>query len=91
MPLKKKTNNRWRINVTAFILFFVLAGTGLTNWLLLPKGPAARSGIWFGLKRLVCSVHEWASVLFILVVAVHVVQHWKYIRSMLKRQDRSSG
>ncbi len=40
-----KSSTLWAVNVISFTLFVVLAGTGLLDWLVLPRGYNARSGL----------------------------------------------
>ena len=37
-----RSSKLWMVNVMSFILFFILCGTGLLNWLVLPRGYEAR-------------------------------------------------
>jgi cytochrome b subunit of formate dehydrogenase len=78
----KKAKN-WIVNIISFILFVVLAVTGLINWLLLPHGPKA-GGILSATRHLLIDIHEWAALFFIIVITVHLLVHWKYIKAMMK-------
>jgi cytochrome b subunit of formate dehydrogenase len=84
MP-NNKAPKLWFVNVLSFILFSILTFTGLTNWLLLPRGYAASGGFLISLRHFLRQVHEFAAVLFILVVLVHLVLHWTYVKSNLKK------
>jgi hypothetical protein len=37
------------------------------------------------LRHLITAVHQWAALIFILVTAFHIVLHWSYIKSNLKK------
>lgn len=80
-----RSNQRWLVNIISFILFSVLAITGLTNWLILPRGPGSGGGFLILLRHFFRDVHEWIALIFIVTVAVHLVLHWRYIKSNLKR------
>ena len=82
---RAKTFQLWIINVVSFILFSLLGLTGLINWLVLPKGSGARGGFLVSLRHFLVEVHEWAGLLFIVIVVVHIVLHWGYIRTNLKK------
>ena len=84
MP-SNKAAKLWFVNVVSFILFSILTFTGLTNWLLLPRGYKAAGGFLISLRHFLRHVHEWTAVVFILVVLVHFVLHWTYIKSNLKK------
>ena len=83
------TNDRssklWKVNVISFILFVILCGTGLLNWLVLPRGYEARGSFLVSLRHFFIASHEWAALIFVIVVAVHIVLHWPYIKSNLKK------
>ncbi len=88
----KKAATLWRVNLISFGLFCVLALTGLTNWLVLPRGYAAGGAdLWVSLRHFLRFVHEWTAGLFILAVLVHLALHGGYIRSRLKKGPGSAG
>jgi len=76
---------RWMVNVISFVLFSLLAVTGLLNWLL-PRGYRGGGGFLQGLHHAVREIHQLTAVLFVIVVLVHLALHWTYIRSNLQRQ-----
>jgi hypothetical protein len=78
----------WTANVTSFILFVILCGTGLLNWLVLPRGYEARGNALVFLRHLFIAIHEWASLIFMVVIVIHIVLHWPYIKSNLKKYGR---
>ncbi len=88
MP-NKKAGNLWVTNVISFILLSMLAVTGLINWLLLPKGYQAKGSFLVSLRHFFTDVHEIAAVLFIIIIAVHVLLHWGYVKSNLKKTRTS--
>jgi len=75
----------WVVNVISFLLFIVLCITGLLNWLVLPRGYEARGSYLVSLRHFFIAFHEWAALIFMIVVAVHIVLHWPYIKSNLKK------
>ena len=80
-----RASNLWIVNVISFILFMILTGTGLLNWLVLPRGYEARGSVLVSLRHFFVAVHEWAALIFMVVVAIHIVLHWPYIKSNLKK------
>jgi hypothetical protein len=80
-----KTFRLWIVNVISFILFSLLGLTGLINWLILPTGDGPRRGLGRSLRHLLVEVHEWAALLFMIVIIVHMVLHWGYIKANLKK------
>jgi hypothetical protein len=81
----KRSSKLWVVNVISFILLIVLSVTGLLNWLVLPRGYEARGSLLVALRHFFTAVHEWAALIFIIVTAFHLVLHWSYIKSNLKK------
>ena len=80
-----RSSKLWVVNVISFLLFIVLCITGLLNWLVLPRGYEARGSYLVSLRHFFIAFHEWAALIFMIVVAVHIVLHWPYIKSNLKK------
>ena len=80
-----KANQLWLVNIISFILFSILTVTGLINWIVLPRGARSEGGFLITLRHFFRDVHEWAALGFIIVVAIHLVLHWSYIKSNLKK------
>jgi len=80
-----RSSKLWMVNVISFILFIILCSTGLLNWLVLPRGYEARGSFLVSLRHFFIAFHEWAALIFMIVVAVHIVLHWPYIKSNLKK------
>jgi hypothetical protein len=80
-----KASKLWTVNVISFILFVILCSTGLINWLVLPKGYQARGGFLVSLRHFFITMHEWVGMIFIVLVTIHIVLHWTYIKSNLKK------
>jgi len=75
----------WTVNVISFILFVILCSTGLINWLVLPKGYQARGGFLVSLRHFLITMHEWVGMIFMVLITIHIVLHWTYIKSNLKK------
>ena len=80
-----RSSKLWMVNVISFILIIILSGTGMLNWLVLPRGYEARGSFLVSLRHFFISFHEWAALIFIIVIAVHIVLHWPYIKTNLKK------
>ena len=80
-----RSSKLWIVNVISFILFIIFCSTGLLNWLVLPRGYEARGSFLISLRHFFIAFHEWAALVFMIVVAVHIVLHWPYIKSNLKK------
>ena len=75
----------WIVNIISFILFIILCSTGLLNWLVLPRGYEARGSFLVSLRHFFITLHEWAALIFMVLIAVHIALHWSYIKSNLKK------
>ena len=80
-----RSSKLWTVNVISFILLIILFITGLLNWLVLPRGYEARGGFLTSLRHFFIAIHEWAAMIFMVLIAVHIVLHWPYIKSNLKK------
>jgi cytochrome b subunit of formate dehydrogenase len=85
MELVGKVSRLWIVNVISFFLFSLLSVTGLINWLLLPRGYGSRAGFLVSLRHSLVTVHEWTALLFMLVIGVHILLHWAYVKKTLDR------
>jgi len=77
------------VNVVGFAAFVVLAGTGLVELFLLPPGTGGRgSGHGPSVTVLGLGRHGWgdihsvAGLVFLAVIALHLVLHWRWIRCL---------
>ena len=78
MEMKKK-DQLWYVNVAMFVLFSVLAVTGLINWLVIPIGHELDSGFLLSLRHFIRDIHEWMGFFFIIVVSIHLWLHKDHI------------
>lgn len=83
-----KLSRLWIVNVISFILFSLLSVTGLTNWLLLPRGYGQGAVFLVSVRHSLVTMHEWAALLFIIVIGVHISLHWSYVKNALGRYSK---
>ncbi len=83
----RRTLRLWIVNVVSFILLMMLSITGLVNWLLLPKGYEARGSFLITLRHLFIEIHEWTAVVFLVTIFIHIVLHWSYVKTNLKKYN----
>jgi hypothetical protein len=74
-----KNRRLWCVNVASFLALSLLAVTGLVNWLL-PRGGGPNA-----LRHALVAVHRWAAVAFLVLVVLHVILHWGYVKANLRR------
>ena len=80
-----KSLKLWVVNIISFILFLILCSTGFINWIVLPRGYEVRGNFLVSLRHFFIAIHEWAGLIFMVVVVIHIVLHWPYIKSNLKK------
>jgi Domain of unknown function (DUF4405) len=85
MEMVGKLSRLWIVNVISFFLFSLLSLTGLINWLLLPRGYGSGAGFFVSLRHSLVTVHEWTALLFMIVMGVHILLHWAYVKKNLDR------
>ncbi len=75
----KRTNLTGVVDVVAFLGFVVLTTTGVLMRYILPPGSGHASTI-LGLDRHEWGdLHFWVSVVFLSVLALHLILHWRWI------------
>jgi len=87
----KRSNLYFIVDAMAFIGFIFLTTTGVLMRYILPPGSGKHSTIW-GLDR-----HEWGDIHFIIsiaffsVLALHLVQHWRWIVNVVTGRPRDDS
>ena len=86
--MAEKISNLWIVNVISFLLFALLGVTGLINWLLLPRGYGQGAGFLVSVRHSLVTLHEWAALLFIIAIGIHISLHWSYVKNKLDRHRK---
>jgi hypothetical protein len=88
----KRTKQNIVIDTIAFIGFVLLTSTGVLMRYVLPPG-SGRSKIIWGLDRHGWgSIHFWISIIFLSVLSIHLILHWRWILAVIKgRPHEGSG
>lgn len=72
------------IDVVAFIAFLFLTSSGiLLRYLLLP-GSGRWSEVWGMTRHQWGEVHFWIAIAFFAVLALHLLQHWRFILGLFR-------
>ena len=71
MAMQKKLK-LWTINIISFVLFVLLAITGLINWLVLPHGLGRYGGFMAEVRHLLMELHAWLALLFLVAIVIHL-------------------
>jgi hypothetical protein len=88
----RRITKNFSIDLIAFIGFILLTTTGILMRYILPPGSGHSRTIW-GLDRHEWgAIHFWISVIFLGVLAIHFVLHWRWIVNVtLGRPREDSG
>ncbi len=86
-----RTSLNFIIDVVAFVGFVVLTTTGVLMRYILPPGSGHYSTIWSLDRHEWGGIHFWISVLFFLILALHLVLHWRWIVSVVTGRPREGS
>jgi hypothetical protein len=87
----KRTSKNITIDTIAFIGFVLLTTTGILMRYVLPPGSGRFKVIW-GLDRHGWgSIHFWISILFLSILTIHLVLHWRWIVTVLTGRPREGS
>jgi Domain of unknown function (DUF4405) len=79
------------IDVVAFAGFVVLTTTGVLMRYILPPGSGHYSVIWSLDRHEWGGLHFWIAVVFFLILALHLVLHWRWIAAVLTGRPREGS
>ena len=74
------------IDTVAFVFFVFITATGLLMHYILPPGSGHFMELWGMDRHEWGKIHFWISVGFLVILALHLILHWRWIISMLKGQ-----
>ena len=87
----KVSKKNFIVDIFAFICFVFLISTGIILYYSLPKGSGHSNTIWNLDRHEWGNIHFWIAVLFLLILALHFVLHWKWIVSLTKGRPRTNS
>ncbi len=88
----KKNQFNILIDFLSALCFLVVAKTGLIIFFFLPDG-VRRGGYqeFFGItKNTYINIHNWAGVIFIIFIILHIILHWPWIISIIKNRYKNN-
>ena len=92
--MKKKTQNYF-LFIILFSLGLFQAVSGFVLWFALPhsggggRGSGSIATFWALSRDTWISLHDWVSVLLVIVVILHIILHWTWIVHMTKSYFKS--
>lgn len=87
----KRTRLNFVIDTLAFTGFVVLTTTGVLMRYVLPPGSGHRTAIWSLDRHEWGGIHFWIAVVFFLILALHLVLHWRWIVSVIAGKPREGS
>lgn len=87
----KRSGLNFIIDVVAFAGFVVLTTTGVLMRYVLPPGSGHYSTIWRLDRHDWGGLHFWIAGVFFLILALHLVLHWRWIVTVLTGRPREGS
>ena len=87
----KRTSLNLIIDIVAFVGFVLLTTTGVLMRYVLPPGSGHYSTIWSLDRHEWGGIHFWISVVFFLILTLHLVLHWRWIVSVVTGRPRQGS
>ena len=69
---------KYIVDMFMFLVFLIVALSGFILWLILPKG-SGNSLFLILTRNEWIFVHNWSSVIFILLLLIHLILNWNWI------------
>jgi hypothetical protein len=79
------------IDAIAFIGFVLLTSTGILMRYVLPPGSGRWKVIWGSDRHAWGSIHFWISIIFLSVLTIHLILHWRWIINFIKGRPREGS
>ena len=99
----RKTTQKYIVNAVFGLLMLFQIVTGFILWFVVPRGYRYRGGV--GLdgggsiflfdRHMWQDIHKWAAVVLLVMFAVHIFMHWRWIfymtKSYFKQEEEVRG
>jgi len=75
---------KFLVDLLMFISFIILSISGFILWLVLPRGSGKIGAGFILLREEWLSIHAWLSVLLIILIFIHLLLNWCWVKVMFK-------
>jgi len=91
--MKVKPTTHYWIDLCAFLCFVIAAVSGIILGFFLPHGgPRGGFHMFFFLTKYSWkTLHKWCGLLFISLILIHLIVHWRWVLHMTKKIFRKNS
>ena len=86
-----RTAKLFLVDYASLLCMLGIILSGIVLWLFTEKGPGGDKYFWGWHRHSWSTLHLDFSLLFLILLAIHFVQHWRWIRSVAPKQVRAPG
>ena len=86
-----KNKTKFWIDFCMFISFLIIAISGFVLWLVLPRGSGKLGNGFIFLRETWILIHNWFSVLLIILILIHLILNYTWIKYMLKNMFKKNN
>ncbi|MBS3088995.1 DUF4405 domain-containing protein [Candidatus Pacearchaeota archaeon] len=79
-----KLKLKFLVDVLMFFSFLTTAVSGFVLWLVLPRGSGRAGNVFIFFRETWLLIHDWFSVLLVILILFHLVLNWGWIKSVFK-------
>ena len=81
----EKVRLKYLIDALMLLSFLIIAMSGFILWIIFPSGSGAGRAPPFIFDRFQwIFIHDWLSVLLVILIFIHLILNWNWIKSMTK-------
>ena len=85
-PRRMTSRTNFWLDLLTAVVFAAMAGTGVLQRWVLPRGSSKVGLTWLGLGRHDwADIHFWLSVLILALITLHLALHWSWVRACWSR------
>lgn len=85
-----KNKIKFIVDFLMFLDFLILAISGFILWFILPKGSGKLVNSFLFFREDWLLIHDYASVIVVILILVHLVLNWRWIWAMFRNLFRGN-
>jgi hypothetical protein len=87
----KRPNLNFIVDSFGFAAFVLLTATGVLTRYVLPPGSGHSTTVWTLDRHEWGSIHFWIAIAFLMVLALHLFLHWRWIVTLMSGRPREGS